>query len=127
MLPGMENLIYEERLDRLGLFSLEHRRLSGGLNDVIKIMRGMDRMNKEQLPPLVEGSVTRGHKLKVEGGRFRGDLRKNVFTQRMVTVRNVLPGKVVEEGCLLSFRKYLDEYLAHHNIQCCGPSAGKWD
>ena len=89
-------------------------------------MRGMDRVDREQLFPLVEGSVTRGHKLKVRSGRFRWDLRKNVFTQRVMMVWNALPGRVVKVGCLTSFKKYLDEYLAHHNIQGYGPSAGKW-
>ena len=84
-------------------------------------------MDKEQLFPVVEGSVTRGHNLKVRGGRFREDLRKILFTQRVVMVWNALPGRVVEAGCLTSFKKYLDEYLARHNIQGYGPSAGKWD
>ena len=61
MLPGMEHLSYKERLDRLGLFSLEQRRLRDGLTEVFKIMRGMDRVDREQLFPLVDGSVTRGH------------------------------------------------------------------
>ena len=68
-------------------------------------MRGMNTVDREQLFPLVEGSVTGEHKLKVRGGRFSGDLRKNIFTQRVVTVWNVLPGKVVEAGCLTSFKK----------------------
>ena len=85
----------------------------------------MDRVDREQLFSLVEGSVTRGHKLKVRGGRFRGDLRKNVFTQSMVRVWNELTGRVVEAGCLTSFKKYLDEHLACHNIQGYGPSTGK--
>ena len=59
-------------MDRLGLFLLEQRRLRGDLIEVFKIMRGMDRVDREQLFPLVEGSVTRGHKLKVRGGRLRG-------------------------------------------------------
>ena len=42
-------------------------------------MRGMDRMDREQLFPLVEGSVTRGHKLKLRGGRFWGDRRIKSF------------------------------------------------
>ena len=89
--------------------------------------RSMDRVDREQLFPFVEGSVTRGHMLKVRGGRLMGDLRKNCFTQRAVTVWNALSGRVVEVGCLTSFKKYLDEYLARHNIQGNGPSAGKWD
>ena len=72
-------------------------------------MRGMDRVDREQLFPLLEGSVTRGHNLEVRGGRFREELRKNLSTQRVVTVWNALPGRVVEAGCLISFNKYLDE------------------
>ena len=92
-----------------------------------KIIRGTDRVNKEKLFPLVEGSVTRRHRFKVKGRKFRGDVRTNRFTQRVVMVWNALPGRVVEAGCLTSFKKYLDEYLAHHNIQGYGPSAGRWD
>ena len=90
-------------------------------------MRGVERVDKEQLFPLVEKSVRRGHRFKVRGRRFREDVRKNVFTQRVVTVWNALPGRVVEAGCLTSFKKYLDEHLAHHNILGYGPSAGRWD
>eukprot|EP00061_Rhincodon_typus_P017537 g46265.t1 len=43
MLSGMEGLSYKERLDRLGLFSLERRRLRGHLREVHKIMKGIDR------------------------------------------------------------------------------------
>ena len=65
--PMSHELIFKKRLHRLGLFSLEQRRLRGDLIKVYKIMRSMDRVGKEQLFPLVEESVTRGH---YENGRF---------------------------------------------------------
>eukprot|EP00061_Rhincodon_typus_P013426 g39796.t1 len=40
MLPGLSN---RERLDKLGLFSLERQRLRDDLIEVYKIMRGMHR------------------------------------------------------------------------------------
>jgi len=92
-------------------------------------MRDMDRGDKEQLFPLVEGSVTRGHRFKLRGRRFRGDARESFFTERVVvvTVWNVLPGRVVEAGCHTSFKRYLDEHMECHDIQGSGPCANKWD
>eukprot|EP00061_Rhincodon_typus_P005352 g24747.t1 len=45
MLPAMEGSSYKERLDRLGLFPLEHRRLRDDVMEAYKIMRGIDRVN----------------------------------------------------------------------------------
>jgi len=39
-------------------------------------MKGMDRVSKEQLFPLVEGSIARGNSFTVRGRRFGEDLRK---------------------------------------------------
>ena len=55
----MEGISYEERLEKLGLFSLERRRLRGNLIEVYKIMRGMDRMDIQKLFPRLEDSITR--------------------------------------------------------------------
>jgi len=45
MLPGLEGVGYEERLNKLGLFSLERWRLRGDLIEVYKIIRGIDRVD----------------------------------------------------------------------------------
>ena len=79
VLPGMEHLSYEVKLDRLELFSLEQRRLRGDMIEGYKIMRDTDRVDKEQLFPLVEGSVMNGHRINVRGRRFRGDVKENLF------------------------------------------------
>eukprot|EP00061_Rhincodon_typus_P014365 g41337.t1 len=59
MLPGLEGLSYKQRLDVLGLVSLDHRRLRSDLAEVYKIMRGTDRVNSQGLFPRVEESKTR--------------------------------------------------------------------
>eukprot|EP00061_Rhincodon_typus_P007330 g28923.t1 len=51
MLPGLEGLSYKERLDRLGLSSLEHKRFRGDLIEVYKIMRDIDKANSKGLFP----------------------------------------------------------------------------
>ncbi|MDZ1603208.1 reverse transcriptase family protein, partial [Klebsiella pneumoniae] len=111
MLPGMENRSYEERLSVLGLFSLERRRMRGDLIEVYKMIRGIDRVDSQRLFPQVEQSVTRGHKFKVKGGRYRGDVRGRFFTQRVVGAWNALPGEVVGSETLGTFKRLLDRYM----------------
>jgi len=121
MLPGTEHLSYEERLG----FSLQQK-LRGELMEVYRIMRGRDRMDRKQLPSLVEGSIMRGRSLEARGRRIREDLKEGLFTQRVVGIWNALPGRVVEAGNLTTFKKYLDEDLKCQNIQGYGLRAGKW-
>ena len=52
-------------MDRLGLFSLEQRRLRGELTELYKIMRGRERVERIKLFPLAENSRTGGHRFKV--------------------------------------------------------------
>ena len=88
MLPGLDGLSYKERLDRLGLFSLERRRLRGDPIQVYKIMRGTDQLDSQYLFPEAGESKTRGHRFKVRGERYRRVQRDNFFTQRVVSVWN---------------------------------------
>jgi len=47
-----------------------------------KVIGDTDRVGKEHLFLLVKGSVTRGHRFKVRGRKFRGDVRKNFYLPR---------------------------------------------
>jgi len=49
----------EDRLEKLGLFSFEKRRLRGDLIEVFKIMRGLHSVDREKLFPLMERSRMR--------------------------------------------------------------------
>lgn len=55
MSPGLAGLSYRERLDRLGLCSLESSRLRGDLVEVYKIMTGTDKVNAHSLFPQGRG------------------------------------------------------------------------
>ena len=69
-----EGVGYKERLNKLELFSLERWRLRGDLIEVYKIMRGIDRVDSQRLFPRVQVPIARGHRFKVRGGKFRGDV-----------------------------------------------------
>jgi len=128
MLPGLEKLSYRERLNRLGLYSLERRRMRGDLIEVYKILMGIDRVNASRLFPLRRREKkTRGHGLRVKGEKFKGNIRGGFFTQRVVGVWNELPDKVVNAGSLLTFKKNLDGFMDERGVEGYGPSAGQWD
>ena len=125
LIPEMRGLDYEERLSRLGLYSLEFRRMRGDLKETYKIMKGMDRVGVERFFLLRKDSRTRGHSLKIKGERFRTELRRNFFTQRVVNLWNSLPVEVVEAASLNIFKTQVNRFLTDRGIKGYGEKAGK--
>ncbi|KAK4822309.1 hypothetical protein QYF61_013008 [Mycteria americana] len=85
---GLEHNADGERLRDLGLFSLEKRRLRGDLIALYNCLKGGYRE-----------------------GRFKLDIRKFYFTERVIKHWNRLPREVVESPSLEVFKGRLDEVL----------------
>ena len=56
-------------------------------------------------------TITRGHKFKLQSGKFRNNPRKFFFSNRVVSVWNELPDVIVEAADVTKFKIMLDNYM----------------
>ena len=111
MIKGLEHLSYEESLRELGLFSLEKRKLRGDLIAAFQYLKGAYKQEGECLVTRVDSDRTMENCFKLRQGKFRLDIRRKFFTQRVVTHWNRLPKEVVDAPSLEAFKARLDVAL----------------
>jgi len=111
MIRGLEHLSYVDRLSKLGLFSLEKRRLRDDLLAAFQYLKGAYRKDGKGFFTGV--CRTRGNGCKLKEGRFRLDIRKKFFTMRVMKHWHRLPREAVDAPSLAMFKARLDGALSN--------------
>ena len=111
MIQGLRNLPYSERLRALNLHSLERRRARGDLIEVFKWMKGFNKGDINKILKVKDLTRTRGHGFKLDKFRFRKEIGKWWFSNRVVNDWNRLSSHVVEANTLESFKRRLDCFM----------------
>ena len=105
MIQGIRNLTYKDRLKHLNLYSLERRRVRRDLIEVFKWIKGYNKedINKVLIVKEKIRTLTKGFKL--DKFRFRKDIGKNWFTNRVVEECSKLRKHMVSAGTVDTFKK----------------------
>jgi len=116
IIPGIRHLSYPERLQQMGLYSLETRRLRGDLIETFKIMNGLEGIEKTRMFTINPHTRSRGHSFKLFKPALKKGLncRKNFFSNRVISTWNSLPGTVVQAKTTNQFKNRLDGYWSEY-------------
>jgi len=107
---GMECLFYEDRMRKLGLFSLKMRKLWG---DLIMVFQDLKADHNQEINHFaqVHSDRTRGNGFKLKEGRFTLDTMRKFSTVRVVRCWNRLPTDVADVPSLEVFKGALGNLI----------------
>ena len=106
----MKELNYNDRLKLLGLQRLEERRMRSDLIETFKIV------NRKYVFQLDEGD-RRGHDHKQFEKRFRLNVRKYSFSNRVIDNWNLLSASCVNCSTINTFKKHLSSELESEAVK----------
>ncbi|KAI8484062.1 hypothetical protein Bbelb_381800 [Branchiostoma belcheri] len=110
LIPGFDEISYEDRLRRLKLPTLGYRRKRGDMIQIFKFVKGFDRVDPNSLFNFNVDGRTRGHSYKIVKPQAKKSTRANFFSVRTVNSWNSLPAEVVAAETVNSFKSKIDNF-----------------
>lgn len=107
MFKELKVLPYMDRIDRLGLWTLEERRNRADLIEVFKICNGYTTLSLEAFFEVDSYGRTRGHNWKLRKPHCTKGIRKYFFSSRVIDRWNKLTDDIVRSPSINSFKKKL--------------------
>ena len=105
-IPGLYNISYTNRLQRLNINTLELRRIHLDLIFTYKVLHNKLQLDSNNLFKY-KTSVTRGHRLTLRKPFYNKDIRGHYLSNRIVDLWNALPDYVVSASSISNFKKLL--------------------
>ena len=104
-LPGFYNFSYSERLGKLNLQTLEHRRLIADLIVCFNTVKGYTVLNCDSFFKLCINSSLRVHHLRFNIPLEKLNVRRFFWSYRVINVWNSLPSSIVSLNTTAQFKK----------------------
>jgi len=111
MFPDLRTLSYADRLQSIGLWSLEERRNRSDLLEVFRMYKGWSRISFGSMFTLSSVTTTREHTVKIAKNRCRLDSRRHFFSDRVIDRWNRLPQvtqHIIDSVSFNAFKSGLD-------------------
>ena len=115
-IPTLKQLDYTDRLRKLNLPSLQHRRRRGDMIYAYKIMTEKVKIKANDIFKRTNRTL-RGHDFKIQKKKAIKVPSMNVFSNRIVNDWNILPRKIVSATTTNGFKNALDEYWKEEMFQ----------
>jgi len=116
LIPALKNHPYKDRLKACNMSTMHHRQVRGDIIGTYQILSG--KYDTNVVPHLKTTGIqaTLGNDLRIFKTRFKYDLRKFYFTNRVVDAWNSLSNWIVMANSTNTFKCRLDIYWQDQEI-----------
>ena len=116
MVAGLRGRTYEQKLEEVGLTTLEDRRTRGDMIQTFRILNGVDRVEPSTWFTLAHerdrvGAANTRHSndiTRTVEGRSKTEVRRNFFSQRVPGQWNSLPVTTRQQPSVIAFKAAYD-------------------